>query len=47
MQLDEINKSIFEHLLHYARFSAADLSKVVKLSKVAVTKRIQYLLRLK
>ncbi len=44
MQLDEINENIFEHLLHYARFSAADISKVVKLSKVAVTKRIQYLL---
>ena len=44
MRLDETNKIIFEHLLHYARFSAADLAKVVKLSKVAVTKRISYLL---
>ncbi len=43
MNLDTRNEVLFEYLLANARFSLKDLAKILKVSKVAVAKRIKHL----
>lgn len=43
MDLDLTNKILFEHLLAYARLSVKELSKILKVSKSTVIKRIKFL----
>jgi len=43
MDLDEKNRTLFEHLLAYARFSIKDLASVLDVSKATVIKRIKFL----
>jgi DNA-binding Lrp family transcriptional regulator len=45
MELDTKNQIIFEHLLNYARFSVKDLAKILRVSKAAIIKRINYLVQ--